>query len=111
YTQHLFEALSSSDLVLPISESSAKDMVRFCRELNINVPEYKVIRLGDDIGPKDLSDDKDTPDGRLSNEFILCVGTVEIRKNHTQLYYAYKLAQEKNIELPQLVIVGNNGWL
>ena len=68
------------------------------------------MRLGDSEGTE-----KNTaavkPDGRIDNNFIACIGTLEIRKNHTLLYYAYKLAAQQNIKLPQLVIVGSRGWL
>ncbi|NND88404.1 MAG: glycosyltransferase family 4 protein, partial [Flavobacteriaceae bacterium] len=45
------------------------------------------------------------------DSFIFCVGTLEIRKNHQLLYNAYKLAVQKNIDLPKIVIVGKKGWL
>jgi hypothetical protein len=38
------------------------------------------------------------------------VGTIEPRKNHTVLYYAYKLAKTRSIMLPRVVIVGRRGW-
>lgn len=44
-------------------------------------------------------------------QYILSVGTVEVRKNHQLLYQAYRLAAEKRIELPSLVIAGREGWL
>lgn len=50
------------------------------------------------------------PSDEIAKEFIACVGTVEVRKNHTLLYYVYKLAAERGVELPQLVIVGSRGW-
>ena len=46
-----------------------------------------------------------------SSRFLLCVGTIEVRKNHALLYSTYKLADERGIELPPMVIVGRRGWL
>lgn len=46
-----------------------------------------------------------------SGRFLLVVGTMEIRKNHQLLYQAYRLAHERNIDLPPLVIVGREGWM
>ena len=40
----------------------------------------------------------------------MSVSTVEARKNHTALFYVYKEAERRGIELPRLVIVGRNGW-
>jgi glycosyltransferase involved in cell wall biosynthesis len=36
---------------------------------------------------------------------------VEIRKNHTLLYYAAQLARERGVDLPPIVLVGKMGWL
>lgn len=108
YTQHMFEAVTASDLMLPISKSSGNDLKKFCQILELPVPAMKVVRLGDEIIE---TIDGVKPDQRIENEFIACIGTVEIRKNHTLLYYAYKLGIERGIKLPQLVIVGGQGWL
>jgi glycosyltransferase involved in cell wall biosynthesis len=108
YTQHMFKVAQSSDLLLPISESSKNDFAEFCNRLNLPIPKANVIRLGDEIETINAT----RPDvANLSDNFILCVGTIENRKNHALLYSAYKLAEERGISLPQLVIVGGNGWL
>ena len=44
-------------------------------------------------------------------KFVLSVGTIEIRKNHILLLNAYRNLVKKNIKnLPQLIIVGSQGW-
>jgi glycosyltransferase involved in cell wall biosynthesis len=110
YTQNMFNAVSDSDLLLPISKSSARDLKQFCQALNLKVPKTAVIRLGDEI-VDDPGDDLVKPDAGIKDRFIACIGTIEIRKNHMLLYYAYKLGQEKGLDLPQLVVVGSRGWL
>lgn len=40
----------------------------------------------------------------------MTVGTVELKKNHIFYYYVYKLARERGIVLPPLVIAGRKGW-
>ena len=110
YTQNMFNAVSNSDLLLPISKSSDRDLKKFCKLLHLEVPETAVIRLGDEI-VNDPGDNLAKPDVRIKDQFIACIGTVEIRKNHLLLYYAYKLGLEKDIDLPQLVVVGSRGWL
>lgn len=49
---------------------------------------------------------------RLAGEdFVLCVGTVEIRKNHLTLLLAWEeLAAEFGDQLPRLVVAGRRGW-
>jgi len=108
YTKQMFKMAQSSDLVLPISESSKNDLIQFCQQLNLPAPSAKVIRLGDELDNV-VAEKPDIE--ALSSKFVLCVGTIENRKNHSLLYNVYKLAAERGIDLPQLVIVGGNGWL
>ncbi len=111
YSQHMFEAVAASDLLLPISSSTDKDLAVFAERLGLRLPETAVIRLGDAIQDDVIDAQRTRPDPRIRDNFIACVGTIENRKNHTLLYYVYRLAHERGIELPQLVIVGRRGWL
>jgi len=49
---------------------------------------------------------------RLAGEdFVLCVGTIEVRKNHLTLLSVWEeLAEELHGRLPRLVIAGRRGW-
>jgi glycosyltransferase involved in cell wall biosynthesis len=52
--------------------------------------------------------------GRLAREsYVLCVGTVEIRKNHWRLVQAWDLlrATLPPEKLPKLVVAGKRGWM
>jgi hypothetical protein len=98
----------AADLLFPISKSTESDLLKFCNELSIQKPNTEVIRLGDELEGVDKAKN---PTVKINKDFLLCVGTIEIRKNHMLLYYVYKLAQERGIALPQLVIVGRPGWL
>lgn len=109
YTRYAFSLAQSADILFPISKSSEKDLQIFCKKLSIPKPRTSVIRLGDELEQVYLAERPIYVNE--SDEFLLCVGTIEVRKNHTLLYYAYKLAQERNIVLPKLVIVGRPGWL
>jgi len=43
--------------------------------------------------------------------FVLCVGTVEVRKNHLQLFKVWnKLARDNGSAMPLLLIAGKRGW-
>jgi glycosyltransferase involved in cell wall biosynthesis len=108
YTEYLFEAIDNSDLLLPISKSTDHDLTRFCLIVGLSKPITKVIRLGDELGlsrPMKSTWYKERP-------YILSVGTMEVRKNHTLLYYAYKYMIEKvpNDDIPDLIICGSSGW-
>jgi glycosyltransferase involved in cell wall biosynthesis len=109
YTEYLFEAIDNSDLLLPISKSTDNDLTSFCKIVGLPKPTTKVIRLGDELS--NLTDLKQSS-WYKNKPFILSVGTVEVRKNHTLLYYAYKYLLEKMPlkDVPELVIVGSSGW-
>ena len=108
YNQKIFPL---ADRILVISEHTKTDLVRWLQAKKLRVPPVNVFRLGDDfhkIKPVQPS----LPGGGSLREqkYIICVGTIEARKNHTLLYYTYKLASLRGIELPLLVIIGRRGW-
>ncbi len=45
-----------------------------------------------------------------SRPFALCVGTVEIRKNHDLLFRIWEELKSERPDLPDLVIAGRRGW-
>lgn len=97
------------DVIIAISEHTRKDVAAWLRGQGLEVPEIEVMRLGDDFkfakAKKPQSELFKKP-----RDFILCVGTIEARKNHALLYYVYKLARSRGMALPALVIVGRRGW-
>jgi len=46
----------------------------------------------------------------LGRKFVLCLGTVEPRKNVAMLMRAWKKAKQKSAQAPDLVVAGANGW-
>lgn len=109
YAEWLFEAVCLSDSLLAISRSTAREVAAFATRELLALPPVEVIRLGDTLGYTGASVCPDP--SLLSQEFILSVGTFEVRKNYTLLWYVGRLAQERNIRLPKLVMVGRVGWL
>jgi glycosyltransferase involved in cell wall biosynthesis len=108
YNAHV---LPICDLVLSISENTKRDIIAWLKAKKLRVPPVEVIRIGDDLSVMTPQKPK-TDQLRLAAQepFVLCVGTVEARKNHALLYYVAKLAQSKGITLPKIVIVGRRGW-
>lgn len=101
------------DIIFAISEHTRKDIIAWLRQNRLDVPQVEVMRLGDGFRlakPIEPADSKFVKSRQDNGDFVLCVGTVEARKNHALLYYVYKLARQKNIDLPNIVIVGRRGW-
>ena len=66
-----------------------------------------IIRIGDEL-PKEIVVSRENV---LPAEYVLCCGTIEVRKNHGVLYRAWKLLYRKwGEKLPALVLVGHPGW-
>lgn len=109
FTNYVTKVYPLCDLIFSISRNTRDDIANWLKAHNLNVPPIATIRLGDDFKKSEL---KRPNIEKLDQErFILCVGTVEARKNHTLLYYVYKLATQRSMDLPPLVVVGRRGWL
>jgi glycosyltransferase involved in cell wall biosynthesis len=122
YCGHSTERLTSyvksvypiCDTILAISEHTKRDIASWMTLCGLPVPKIDVFRLGDDFTLDALAQPTDEAFLDAYNRdarFLVCVGTIEVRKNHALLYYTYKLAHEQHIELPPIVIVGRRSWL
>lgn len=101
------------DLILAISEHTKTDVEKWLKQEKLSVPRIEVFRLGDVFAEAQAvrpRSENFLRSGLKGNDYLLCVGTLEARKNHTLLYYVYKLANQKGLSLPKLVIAGRRGW-
>ena len=105
-------SLERATVVLTLSAFTKQEVTAL---LGINPNRIWVTPLG--VGPEFLS--ASTEDGAgerlarygIRQPFILCVATLEPRKNLSRLVQAYQRARQR-LRLPhQLVIVGMRGWL
>lgn len=109
YKAHMFDAISISDGLLSISKNTKRDVEKFQKDLELPKIPIHVIRLGDEPTNNPA---KTSPDKRVkSGEYVLAVGTLEVRKNYLMLYYVWKRALSSGMTMPKLVIVGRPGWL
>lgn len=102
-----------ADVVLVVSKNTKKDLTDWLKKQKLPVPPIRVFRLGDSIEIAEPQAPKDplfTGSGLKGGDFILCVGTLEAKKNHTLFYYVYNLAKQNGVALPKLVMVGRRGW-
>lgn len=100
--------IHTADKISVISKATQRDIEIYCKENSTPVPKIQFVQLGDD--PQSLKPTR--PETIMADEqFILAVGTFEVRKNYTLLYQTIKLAQLENREIPKIVIVGRKGWL
>lgn len=100
-------------LVLTVSENTKRELTAWLKENKLHVPRIEAFRLGDDLKVSRAvkpAEARFKESGLKGGDYILCVGTIEAKKNHALFYYVYKLAKARGIALPKLVIVGRRGW-
>jgi glycosyltransferase involved in cell wall biosynthesis len=110
FARYFTDLAHAADRVAAISECSKQDLMHLMAELGGPAPPVDVAILGTEI---------DVPDARVhppatrlaERDFVLCVSTIEARKNHEQLYHVWdRLAARHGDDTPLLVIVGMVGW-
>lgn len=93
-----------------ISECSKRDLLDWCGGDATLAERLHVIRLGEDFTP---TPDPASPPLRFAafKNFLLCVGTIELRKNQVLLLNAYRmLAEAGTTSLPKLLVCGRKGY-
>lgn len=108
FRKHASQILNCADLVFAISSYTEQQLIRFACELQIKPPPTLVVNLGAD---QSCASSKAVTNLK-SQRYVLCVGTVEIRKNHRLLYQLW-MRMRSDPELPDppaLVLAGRRGW-
>lgn len=109
FIKHVFPI---STTILTVSESTKRDLAAWMKSQGLQAPPIKSFRLGEDFSYPRASIDESRIVKKYDikkENYIIYVSTVEPRKNHTLLYYTYKLARSRGITLPKLLIVGRIG--
>lgn len=110
WKQRVFQPLSAraANRVVAVSQATANDVERYYgRRADAVVHPL----AGPAFGHSDP--DQSTATLRefgMPDRFILCVGTLEPRKNIAAMVEAYAACLDAGISLPLLVLVGSRGW-
>ncbi len=104
--------LATADRILTTSQSTRRDFFAFKEAFDIPERPVSVVGLGRER-PVDMTDTLPEELRRSPAGFVLCVGTVEVRKNHRLLVETWlKLLQRHDpADVPVLLWVGREGWL
>jgi glycosyltransferase involved in cell wall biosynthesis len=106
-----------SSLSVSISQSTKHDFDQMASRRGIRPRRSEVIHMGLDSNftSTDTSSSVAVPQSAkhlVTQEFVLTVGSIQVRKNHDLLYRIWRRFAEEQIEdLPKLVIVGHPGFL
>jgi glycosyltransferase involved in cell wall biosynthesis len=112
----LFQVRETADLVICNSEATRADYLEITKPDNVD--DVRVSRLDAswiaDIGSAEIETvaaDALAEHGIFDEEFVLCVGTIEPRKNHITLIHVWDRLRNTHPEsCPKLLCVGRIGW-
>lgn len=105
------EIFALCDGAFAISSCTKDDMVSLFAVHDQRAEYIKVIRLGEDFSTPSSNLNGVTRFGKCG-DFLLSVGTLEVRKNQACLLNAYRLlAQHHDNKLPKLILVGKKGFM
>lgn len=109
--------LATADHILTNSRHTEQNLLQVCGRLGVALPETSVVPLGATLDYNQQTcwpalspeDEKGSPCEEFG-DYVLCVGTIEPRKNHIYLYAIWKrMLEEQEGEVPKLVCVGRMG--
>ena len=98
--------------IITESQSTKADLTKWMKSHRLKAPSIELFRIGEDFSTTaSRLDGKDMHNkfGVRPDEYLIYVSTIEPRKNHTLLYYTYKLAHSRGVQLPKLLIIGRVG--
>jgi len=119
YLKHLAASLTYASLFICISKRAEEDLMALTQELGLAKDfETAVLKLGADFG---VSGEKTVRTGGIKHQgycfdplkekgnYLLCVGTLEPRKNHALLINVFEQIQRR-FPWVKLVLIGKEGW-
>ncbi len=111
FSRAIVHMIRQADAAFAISHHSAGDLRIIAASLGLPSPALEVIPMGTQAHYGDVASDMaDLPPGL--DDFVLCVGTIEPRKNHLYLFQIWRrLLTRAGRRTPRLVCAGRPGWL
>ncbi|HTX33566.1 MAG TPA: glycosyltransferase 61 family protein [Bryobacteraceae bacterium] len=108
------EALTFADFLLTTSEYNKESLAEYMASRNLDTLPVHLVSLGHGLS---LSAPGKSPMSTVvaeiaAHNYVLCVGTIEARKNPTYLLNIWKMMlRSGRPDVPYLVFVGRKGWL
>jgi glycosyltransferase involved in cell wall biosynthesis len=109
YFKFICEITALANKVLCNSRNTHNDLIRLVHEESIK-SKTSVIELGCDFTKAEEKTDKSLSDLEISGEYILCVGTLEFRKNQNFLLNVFRRILKDRKDFPSLILAGKVGF-
>ena len=111
----LQSSLKKADRVICISNSTKADLVKY---YSVASDKVKVVYMGVDRGvfyelsPRERQAAQSVVRSKgIDGKYILFIGTIEPRKNLSNLLKALSILKRKVGSIPKLVVIGMKGWM
>jgi glycosyltransferase involved in cell wall biosynthesis len=99
------QQMANADLILTISTFQKSEIEAYMQEKDLERRPVRTIRLGDNL--KATTTIPARPRYVPARPFVLCVSTIDVRKNHLCLYHVWRrLAEKPSFACPELLLVG-----
>jgi glycosyltransferase involved in cell wall biosynthesis len=103
--------LNTWDFIIANSAFTAGDVQDFVGRNRLRPLPVITLPLAHGLEPFPLAvKPAELPQELAAQPFVLCVGTIEPRKNHAALLDVWAGLAERHLDLPQLVLAGRRGW-
>jgi glycosyltransferase involved in cell wall biosynthesis len=114
FVKALVEALTFADFILTTSEFNKASLVKLMAGQRMNpLPVHRVPLAREPSRPAPIDSKVSRAVAEIiSKDYVLCVGTIEVRKNPAYLFNIWKLmVRSGRANIPTLVFVGRKGWM
>jgi glycosyltransferase involved in cell wall biosynthesis len=112
FSEAFYSLIDLLDSVLTISEHTKREVEDQLRIIGVSIP-VSAVALGHEmsVSAEGIDEEAWLVGKNLDAPYVLCVGTIEVRKNHTLLFNVWRsLHRERGDATPTLVLVGRPGW-
>jgi glycosyltransferase involved in cell wall biosynthesis len=114
HVKGITEALTLADFIFTTSEYNKKALAEYVAARKFDALPVHLAPLGHELSLSAETESIISPTvaGMLGKEYVLCVGTIEARKNPTYLFNIWlAMVRSGRRNIPYLVFVGRKGWL
>jgi glycosyltransferase involved in cell wall biosynthesis len=114
FAKGVFEVLTFADFIVTTSEYNKDSVTRLMAAGGYNHLPVHVVPLAREQAHGAFRGAEVSPSVQriLETDYVLCVGTIEVRKNPGYLFHIWKLMlQSGRQNIPHLVFAGRIGWL
>lgn len=96
------------DLLIVNTEFTKQRLIAFCKKSGIKMPKSTIVKWGAldsaKVSPREVAEISG------GENFLMAVGTFEIRKNYQLLFNLAHISEKEKINIPKIYIVGTRGW-